>query len=93
MAGLPGGDHDEQVERHPRAERAARRVLWRDLARTSLHLLAWAGAGLALIGWSWHTGDSEVGRVLWLAGQTVWLCGVLWSVLAAYRRGRTRGDW
>jgi hypothetical protein len=40
-----------------------------------------------------HTDNPDVGRVLWLGGQGVWLGGVLFSLLAAYRRGEQRGDW
>jgi hypothetical protein len=31
--------------------------------------------------------------VLWWTGLGVWIPGVLFSLLAAYRRGEKRGDW
>lgn len=78
---------------HLRAEREARRDYWRDMGRTAVHLALSVAAGLALIGWSFHTNDETFGRIFWLAGQGVWLSGVLWSLLSAYRRGHARGDW
>lgn len=83
----------EQVERNAALERQARRDYWRDILRTMLHIAFWVAAGLALLGAALHTHDAAIGRVLWLAGQTVWLSGVLFSLLAAYRRGTRRGDW
>lgn len=83
----------EQIERHLRLEREARRDYWRDLLRTLLQILASVIGGLALMGSGLHTSDPMIGRVLWLAGQTVWLSGVMWALLGGYRRGSKRGDW
>jgi len=34
-----------------------------------------------------------MGHVYWWLGFIVWIGGVLGASLAAYRRGRERGDW
>jgi polyferredoxin len=83
----------EQMERNARLDRQARRDYWRDILRTMLHLAFWVAVGLGLMGSALHTRDAALGGVLWLAGQTLWLSGVLFSLLAAYRRGSRRGDW
>lgn len=83
----------EQIARNAVAEREARRDYWRDMGRTMLHLAFWVALGLGLMGSGLHTADAVIGRIFWLAGQTVWLSGVLFSLLAAYRRGHDRGDW
>jgi hypothetical protein len=84
---------DEQIASRERSERSARRETTRDMFRTMGHILFWVVCGLALIGLALHSDNPDVGRVLWLAGQGVWLGGVLFSLLAAYRRGEQRGDW
>lgn len=84
---------DEQVARHLVDERDARRDLRRDLRRTVLQIFVWVGAGYLLMGAALHASNRDVARIAWLAGQTVWLSGVLWTLLAAYRRGARRGDW
>lgn len=83
----------EQMVRNAALERQARRDYWRDIFRTMLHLAFWVAVGLVLLGSALHTHDAVLGHILWLAGQTVWLSGVLFSLLAAYRRGSRRGDW
>lgn len=90
---LPRPEYEEQIARHLDTERQARRDYWRDMLRMVLQLTFWVAAGLLLIGWSLHTRDAALGAVLFLAGQTVWLSGVLFTLLAAYRRGERRGDW
>jgi hypothetical protein len=83
----------EQMARDALLEREARRDYWRDIFRTMRHLAFWVAVGLAIMGSALHTHDVVLGRMLWLGGQTVWLAGVLFSLLAAYRRGERRGDW
>ena len=83
----------EQMERNAVAERAARRDYWRDILKTVVHLAFWVALGLALMGSGLHSTSVQTGRLFWLAGQTVWISGVAFSLLAAYRRGSHRGDW
>lgn len=91
--GLPRPGDDEQIAQHERDERAARRDYWRDMGRTAVHLALSVTVGLALLGWSWHSTDEALAPLLWRIGQLTWVGGVLWSLLAAYRRGHARGDW
>ena len=49
--------------------------------------------GVTLIFFAFRTFDLELGRVYWLAGCVVWIGGVSFAALNAYRRGIERGDW
>ncbi len=89
----PRAEYEEHIARNVRAERGARGDFWRDLLRTALHLAFWVMAGFSLIAFSAHTTNQEIGKLLFMAGQLVWLSGVLFALLAAYRRGEKRGDW
>lgn len=90
---MPKRYRDAQIESRQRSEREATRETRRDLVRTCGHILFWVACGMVLIGLALHTPDPGIGRVFWLAGQAVWLSGVLFALLAAYRRGEQRGDW
>ncbi len=90
---MPQRYRDAQIESRQRSEREAGRATRRDLFRACGHILSWVVCGLALLGLALHSSDPVMGRVFWLAGQTVWLGGVMFSLLAAYRRGERRGDW
>lgn len=83
----------EQMVRNALLERQARRDYWRDILRTVCHLAFWVAVGMGLMGSALHTRDAALGGILWLAGQTLWLGGVAFSLLAAYQRGHRRGDW
>jgi hypothetical protein len=85
--------YDELVERHEREHRSAQAETRRDMLRTSVHILFWTLAGLALSGFALHTDDRDIGMVFWIGGRLVWVAGVGFSLLAAYRRGERRGDW
>ena len=65
----------------------------RDLAITAVTCLAWALVGVACIAWSAHTSDLFSGRVAFFAGVGLGNGGVIFTLLAAYRRGERRGDW
>ena len=90
---IPRKAYDELIAKHELAHRAAKGDTFRDLLKTSGHLAFWVACGLAFIGMALHTSDPGWGRIMWLAGHTVWIAGVLFSLLAAYRRGEKRGDW
>jgi hypothetical protein len=83
----------ELIQKHEAAHRAARHDTLRDLLKTCGHIAFWTACGLVLLGLALHTHDAAYGRIFWLAGHTVWIPGVLFSLLAAYRRGEKRGDW
>ncbi|MEO8337331.1 MAG: hypothetical protein ABI664_20300 [bacterium] len=83
----------ELIEQHEQAHRAAKSDTLRDLLLTCGHLLFWVVLGLVFLGMALHTTDRSWGNIFWKAGHTVWITGVLFSLLAAYRRGEKRGDW
>lgn len=90
---IPRRNYDELVARHEAAYREAQRATLRDLARSCATMVFWVGAGCALIGLGMHTTDVGLGWVLYWAGLCVWIPGVIFSLLGAYRRGEQRGDW
>ena len=75
------------------AERESRWDAWRELARVIGEIVLWTLLGLFGIGLAFHTFDYALGRVYWLLGAIVWIGGVSFAVLSAYRRGEERGDW
>ena len=56
-------------------------------------MVFWVLAGWLCIGFAVHITSVLYGKVLWWLGLTLWIPGVLFSLLAAYRRGEKRGDW
>jgi hypothetical protein len=60
---------------------------------TALQCLGWCALGLYCIGWALHTTDEEAGRILFLLGIAAGNGGIIFTLLAAYRRGERRGDW
>ncbi len=90
---IPPELYSELIERHEAAHRSASHDTARDLLKTCGHLAFWVACGLLLLGMALHTTDAGLGHILWLAGHAVWIPGVLFSLLAAYRRGEKRGDW
>lgn len=90
---LPRPGYDELIARHEQAHREALRATRRDLVRSCATLVFWVACGWVLIGFSARTTDVGLGWVLYWAGVCVWIPGVLFSLLGAYRRGEERGDW
>ena len=93
MSPIPQRYRDELVAKHQQAHRAATSETRADLRRTCLHLIFWVLCGWVFIGFSAHTTDVGLGWVLYWVGFTIWIPGVLFTLLAAYRRGEKRGDW
>ena len=91
--GIPRKAYDEQVARGEAEHRAAQSETYRDLALTCGHMVLWVLVGWAFIGLAVHTTSLALGKVLWWTGIGLWIPGVLFSLLAAYRRGEKRGDW
>jgi hypothetical protein len=85
--------YEELVERHERQHRSAQAETRRDMLRTCMHVAFWTLAGMGLSGFALHSTDRDVGMVFWIGGRLVWVAGVGFSLLAAYRRGERRGDW
>jgi hypothetical protein len=84
---------DEMAARQYAAERDAARVTRRDLLLTALACFGWCVVALALIGWSAHTTDEGYGRMAFALGLGAGNAGIIFTCLAAYRRGEQRGDW
>ena len=84
---------DEMTARDRLAYEDAERDRMRDLAITSLQCMAWVLAGLALIGWAFHTTSMTWGRIAFLSGIGIGNAGWIFTILAAHRRGEQRGDW
>lgn len=78
-------DHD--------AARSADRERLRDLLRSSLWCLGWGALGMLCVAWSVHTTDVAYGKMAFFGGLGIGNGGVIFTLLAAYRRGEARGDW
>jgi hypothetical protein len=84
---------DAMEARAARAHRDAERDRRRDLALTALACLGWSALGIVCILWSAHTTDFTLGTIAFYAGLGIGNCGMIFSLLGAYRRGEKRGDW
>lgn len=84
---------DEMAVAHLRDAAASDRDRWKDFGRTALECVLWSCMGIACIGWALHTTDMAYGKAAFYAGIAIGNGGVIFSLLAAYRRGEARGDW
>jgi hypothetical protein len=75
------------------AELEASHARRRDAIRTGALCVAWMLLGLYLLGWSVHTTDDRYAWLAFYGGLMVGNAGVVFTLLAAYRRGEERGDW
>lgn len=71
----------------------ANRDKFRDYVVTALMCFVWCAAGTFLIAWSAHTTDETLGRAAFWGGLGLGNAGIIYTLLAAYRRGEKRGDW
>ncbi len=90
---LPKHLLDEMSLRRAAAEEEADRLRNRDLLRSALVCVGWCALGLFLIMWSAHTTDLLYGRMAFFAGLGIGNGGIIFTLLAAWRRGERRGDW
>lgn len=90
---LPKEVREELAARRESESHEAERDKWRDILLTSLQCFAWAAIGILLIAWSAHTTDLTYGKAAFFAGLGVGNGGIIFTLLAAYRRGERRGDW
>lgn len=90
---IPADVAEELERRRAAEEREARRETRRDLTRTALACLGWAALGIASILASARTTSMWVGRAAFYGGIGIGNAGILFTLLAAYRRGERRGDW
>jgi hypothetical protein len=65
----------------------------RDYVLTALTCFAWCAVGTFLIAWSAHTTAETLGRAAFWGGLGLGNSGIIYTLLAAYRRGEKRGDW
>ena len=84
---------EEMAARRREEAVQARRDLVRDLALTALQCLGWSALGIALILWSAHTTSATHGWIAFWSGVGTGNAGIVFTLLAAYRRGEQRGDW
>ena len=90
---LPDDVLDELDVRHRGEREAAEGDTWRDLARTGLLCLVWSAVGIVPILWSAHTTSVAYGRIAFFFGIAAGNGGIIATLLSAYRRGESRGDW
>jgi len=74
------------------AELETRRAVRWTLVRCGALCVGWMLIGLYLLGWSAHTGDEHYGRIAFYSGVIVGNAGILYTLLATYRRLERRGD-
>jgi hypothetical protein len=84
---------DEMIAKRAAEAVAAHRDKVRDLTRSALACLGWSLLGVACILWSAHTTNYTLGKAAFYGGIGIGAGGILFTLLAAYRRGEKRGDW
>lgn len=82
----------EIAQQREAAESETRRAVRWALVRCGVACIGWMLAGLYLIGWALHTTDEHYGRISYYGGVIVGNAGILYSLLATYRRLEQRGD-
>jgi hypothetical protein len=65
----------------------------RDVWRSALACFFWLAVGLGCMMWSFHTTDEGYGRAAFFLGLGVGNGGIVFTLLALWRRGERRGDW
>lgn len=90
---LPDEFLDAMQRQRERQHEEAQRDRNRDLLWTAVQCMCWSALGIFLILWSAHTTDYAYGIAAFFAGLGLGNGGIIFSLLAAYRRGELRGDW
>ena len=90
---IPRDIMEQLVAKRAAEHSAAQRDKVRDLALTAVQCLVWGALGIFLILLGAHLTDHVYSRVTFFAGIAVGNGGILFALLAAYRRGERRGDW
>lgn len=83
---------EEMGRRRDVAENEAERARRRELVRAGALCIGWMLLGLYLLGWSVHTTDYLYGRIAFFGGLIVGNAGIVFTLLASYRRLEKRGD-
>jgi hypothetical protein len=84
---------EELAERNADEAERADRERREDYVRTAVACIAWGAVGAYCLAWSFHTSDLTLGRIAFFSGLGLGNAGVIFTLLAAYRRGERRGDW
>lgn len=90
---LPEELLEQMAARNRAAESRARWDMRTDAVLTALTCLFFSACGIAMIGFALHTTDIWMGRAFFWGGIALGNSGIIFALLAAYRRGERRGDW
>jgi hypothetical protein len=90
---LPQHLLESMAERRREETVQAQRDKVRDLILTAVACVGWCVLGLGFIAWSVHTTDDTWGHIAFWGGLGLGDAGIVFTLLAAYRRGEKRGDW
>ena len=89
---LPRDVYEEMIAQHAVAARITARLRLIAALKCIAWCWFWAGLGLFLLGWSFHTTDYQRGLVAYWLGLGVGNGGVLFSLVAYWRGAEDRGD-
>jgi hypothetical protein len=90
---IPRDIREELIAKRAAEHSAAQRDKLIDLVLTALLCLVWSALGIFLILLGAHLTHRVYARVAFYAGIAVGNGGIIFTLLAAYRRGEKRGDW
>jgi len=90
---LPAELLEAMAARNRASETRARWDAVRDLTITAATCMFFAALGILLIGAALHTTSEWIGRACFWGGLAIGNSGIIFTLLAAYRRGERRGDW
>lgn len=90
---LPKELLQETAVRRAASEEEANRIRSRELVGGMLSCIGWCALGLFLVLWSAHTANVVHGRMAFWAGLGIGNGGIIFTLLAVWRRGEQRGDW
>lgn len=79
----------KRTAEHRDAERDRR---WA-MVRSGLVCLAWAALGLFCYGFAFHTTDAGMAEIFKWGAYVITYGGISFTLLRAYRKGESRGDW
>jgi hypothetical protein len=84
---------DERAAELARDERETQRDIRRAFAAAIAGCVLWLTAGLAFMGWAFHTTDHDLGETLLLSGLLVGYTGMVITLARYYLRGEREGWW
>ena len=90
---IPAEIREELARRRSAEHREAERDKRRDYVRTAIVCWAWCILGLVFIALSFHLTDIVIAEALFWTGLGIGNAGIIFTLLALYRRGEKRGDW